>query len=268
MAKICPGARVRIELVRDAFWLIILALLILIGGLIFVKVRGDVPVGDTIRQGEVDEDSPVQEMNKESFEKIELSAPEQSGATSLEEAIASRRSQRSFSNEPLSVQQISQILWAAQGITGEGSRYRAAPSAGALYPLEVYLVVKSGGASGYEAGVYHYLPPEHSVERIEQKDLARDLAAAALGQSFIADAPISLVITAEYSRVTNKYGERGRRYVHMEAGHAAQNVYLQVETLGLGTVVVGAFDGERIIELLQIPPEHEPLYVMPAGYPE
>ncbi|MEA2020465.1 MAG: SagB/ThcOx family dehydrogenase [Patescibacteria group bacterium] len=250
---------------KVSLWLVFLIALAFLGGSVFVALRNRGIVKDDSADDIVDSVSLSSEMKQKNSEKIKLPDPRTSSEISVEEAIAKRRSRREFTSQPLSAGQISQILWAVQGITGESSGHRAAPSAGALYPLEVYMVAKSGGVSGYQAGVYHYLPLEHSVEKIGQKDLARDLAAAALGQSFIADAPISLVITAKYSRVTNKYGERGRQYVHMEAGHAAQNVYLQVETLGLGTVVVGAFDGERIVELLQIPAEHEPLYVMPIG---
>lgn len=209
----------------------------------------------------------LSKMDKENRQKISLPAAETSGELSLEEAIAGRRSRREFASRPLDLEQVSQILWAAQGITDEDEGFRAAPSAGALYPLELYAVVGENGVADLSAGVYHYLPAGQTMEKTLEEDVTNDLMQAALNQSFIAEAPVSLVITAEYSRVTNKYGERGRRYVHMEAGHAAQNVYLQVETLGLGTVTVGAFDSEAIISTLQIPAEYEPLYVMPLGYP-
>ncbi len=200
---------------------------------------------------------------------IPLPAPKTRGEMSLEEAIQKRRSKREFLDKPLTLEQVSQILWVAQGITDEQSGYRAAPSAGALYPLEVYLVVGEGGvdpplADG--AGVYHYLPENHSLEKLLEGDVRQDLMRASLGQSFIADAPVDLVIAAEYERTTGKYGERGIRYVHMEVGHAAQNVYLQVTALGLGTVTIGAFDDEEVARVLHLPSEHEPLCVMPVGH--
>ncbi len=206
-------------------------------------------------------------ITEEKTETIRLPAPDKTSPTSLEEAIANRRSRRDFKDQPLSQKQISQLLWSAQGITDKNQGFRTAPSAGALYPLEIYIVVKDKGAGELNSGVYHYLPESHALEMTASTDLSRNLAKACLNQSFIGDAPVSLVITAEYSRVTNKYGDRGQQYVQMEAGHAAQNVYLQSESLGLGTVTVGAFNNNEIVNLLQIPPEYEPLYVIPIGYP-
>lgn len=198
---------------------------------------------------------------------ILLPSPQKKGKVSLEEAIAKRRSKRDFLDKPLSLTQLSQILWSAQGITGPDGFKRAAPSAGALYPLEIYVVTRENGVESLEAGIYHYLPQKHSIEIHKSGDLRNDLAKAALGQHFIAEAPISLVITAEYERTTGKYGERGIRYVHIEVGHVGENVYLQVEALALGTVVVGAFDDEEVSQVLNLPPTHQPLYIMPIGYP-
>ena len=199
---------------------------------------------------------------------IPLPAPALDGATSLEAAIQGRRSERGFLPAPLTLAQLSQLLWAAQGITDlhpdPGQRFlRAAPSAGALYPLDLYLV--AGLVEGLDAGVYHYRPLEHEVRLLITGDLRRPLARACLGQMFIAPAPGLIVITAEYRRITGRYGERGLRYAHMEVGHVGQNLHLQAETLGLGTVVIGAFSDEEVAEVLQLPPRHEPLYVMPVG---
>jgi SagB-type dehydrogenase family enzyme len=196
-----------------------------------------------------------------------LPEPALKGAMSLEEAISRRRSRREFEDSPLSAREISQILWAAQGITDPGG-LRAAPSAGALYPLDVYVLAGKQGVEGLGEGVYHYLPERHSLERILEGDIREPVAELASGQMYIAEAPVILVITGEYERTTQKYGDRGVRYVRMEAGHVGQNVYLQAEALGLGTVTVGAFLDAELAETLDIPASHEPLYVMPIGHPE
>lgn len=197
-----------------------------------------------------------------------LPEPALAGALSVEAAIQGRRSERGFVPAPLTLGQLSQLLWAAQGITDPHPdpvhRFlRAAPSAGAQYPLDLYVV--AGLVEGLEAGVYHYRPPEHEVELRLTGDLRRPLARACLGQMFMAPAPVVMVITAEYGRITGRYGERGVRYAHMEVGHVGQNLHLQAEALGLGTVVIGAFRDDEVAEVLQLPPRHEPLYVMPLG---
>jgi len=198
---------------------------------------------------------------------ISLPDPRLKGEMSLEEAILNRRSRRDFGDSALALAEVSQILWAAQGITDE-TGLRAAPSAGALYPLELYLVVGERGVEGLEEGVYHYLPQSHSLQLTLAGDVRQTLARLSLEQMFIAEAPLSLLITGEYERTTKKYGDRGVRYVHMEAGHVAQNVYLQAEALGLGTVTVGAFQDEEIAQALALPPAFRPLYVMPIGRSE
>lgn len=200
---------------------------------------------------------------------IFLPAPALDGTVSVEAAIKGRRSERNFRPAPLEMKQLSQLLWAAQGITDlhpdPAQRFRrAAPSAGAQYPLDIYVV--AGLVEGLEAGVYHYRPREHAVSLRTAADLRRQLAGACLGQAFIAPAPVSIVITAEYGRITGRYGERGIRYAHMEAGHVGQNLHLQAEALGLGTVVIGAFRDDEVAEVLNLPRKHEPLSVMPVGY--
>lgn len=249
-------------------WLVILIVSAFLGSFVFFALRSRYSDEDNDANDIVASSLSNFEMNQEDFEKKKLPDPQTSSEVSVEETIVNRRSQRDFASKPLSIEQISQILWAAQGITDEAEGYRAAPSAGALYPLEIYAAVKEDGVENLKAGIYHYLPENHSLEVLSWEDLAGGLAEASLGQSFIADAPVSLVITADYSRTTQKYGERGRRYVYMEAGHAAENIYLQAEALDLGTVTVGAFHEEEIKDLLQIPAEYEPLYVMPVGYSE
>lgn len=194
---------------------------------------------------------------------IELPQPQSGGTVAVEEALRSRRSTRSFSPASLSLDELSQLLWAAQGI--KAGIFRTAPSAGALYPLEVYVAV--GNVEGLAAGVYHYDPATHGLREILQGDVRKSLSSAAYGQKWAGRGAIALVIAAVYERTTKKYGERGIRYVHMEAGHAAQNVYLQAHALGLGTVLVGAFMDNRVKKVLQLPDKHQPLSIMPVGKP-
>ena len=197
---------------------------------------------------------------------IQLPTPVTKGKVSLGETIKKRRSRRSFKDKALNLNQISQILWAAQGITEEKGYKRAAPSAGALYPLEIYLVVTN--VETLDAGVYHYNPINHSLDLILSGNYQVVLAKACLGQMFIADAPISIVVTAQYKRTTSKYGERGIRYVHIEVGHVGQNICLETVSLGLGTVTIGAFWDEEVSKVLHLPERHKPIYVLPVGYPE
>lgn len=197
---------------------------------------------------------------------ISLPPPMLKGALSLEEATKSRRSKRDFKDRPLTLEQVSQLLWAAQAITEDGGFKRAAPSAGATYPLDVYLVVGEKEVDGIQAGIYHYLVREHSLRFLIGGDIRQALAKACLSQMFIASAPITIALSAEYARTTRRYGERGIRYVHMEVGHVGQNIYLQAEALGLGTVAIGAFSDQEVSKVLHLPAKHEPLYVMPVGY--
>jgi SagB-type dehydrogenase family enzyme len=192
---------------------------------------------------------------------ITLPKPNYSSDVSVEEALKNRRSIRKYKNEPLTLAEVSQLLWAAQGITVSWGG-RTAPSAGALYPMEIYLV--AGEVEGMEAGVYRYNPKEHVITKQVEGDMRPKLSDAALGQEVIQDAPISLILAAVYERTTQKYGQRGIRYVHIEVGHIGQNVYLQAETLGLGTVMVGAFDDQKVKDILGLDNE-EPLGIMPVG---
>lgn len=198
---------------------------------------------------------------------ITLPKPKIKGTVSLEETIKKRRSRRSFLAKPLTLEQVSQLLWAAQGITDEKTGFRAAPSGGACYPLDLYLVVGKNSVEGLEAGVYHYLVSNHSLKIHLRGEKRRALALASFGQMFIAQAPISIVTTAEYSRITSRYGQRGVRYALIEVGHVGENIYLQAEALGLGTVAIGAFSDGMVSKCLNLPKKHEPLYIMPVGYP-
>lgn len=190
-----------------------------------------------------------------------LPPPRPASPVSVEEALASRRSVRHFADAPLTLADAAQLVWAAQGIThAEG--LRTAPSAGALYPLEIYLV--AGTVAAAPAGVYRYLPAHHRLERTVAGDLRRALAAAAFHQNWIAEAPAMIVIAAVVRRTRLKYGERGERYVHIEAGHAAQNVGLQAVALGLGTTLVGAFADAEVKRVLGLT-EEEPLLLVVVG---
>ncbi len=188
---------------------------------------------------------------------VSLPSPTGSGSISLEQVLASRRSRREFTSRALTEREISQLLWAAQGVTAAWGG-RTSPSAGALYPLELYVLT---------AEVYgHYLPQGHRREVLAERDLRREAAAAALGQTAVSEAPLTLVIAAVYARTEKKYGARGRRYVQLEAGHAAQNVLLQAVALGLAAVPSGAFDDRRLVDGLHLPGEHAPLYLIAVGH--
>ncbi len=179
--------------------------------------------------------------------------------------MASRRSVRSYTAAPLGLSEAAQLLWAAQGITDAATGSRSAPSAGALYPLEVYLVADRVG--GLAPGVYRYMPAAHALVRVLSSAPKEALFKAALSQQWVVDAPALLVLSGVFGRTTGKYGERGRRYVYLEAGHAAENVYLQATALGLGTVSVGAFDDQAVRRSLGMSASEEPIYLMPVGRP-
>lgn len=201
----------------------------------------------------------------EAPKEVKLPTPAYDGEVSVERTLAKRRSIRSYRNESLTLGEISQLLWSAQGIT-DPRGLRTAPSAGALYPLELYVI--AGNVKDLDKGVYKYDPREHKIVKVLDGDKREELARAALGQSWVKEGAIDLVVATVYERTTWKYGERGRRYVHMEAGHAAQNLYLQCVSLGLGMVVVGAFYDDMVRECLNLPENEDPLYIIPVGrYP-
>jgi len=198
---------------------------------------------------------------------IHLPSPRQKGVASLEEAITRRRSVRDFSPASLSQEQLSQILWSAQGITDTRSRYRAVPSAGATYPLEILVVCGQNSVDGIGEGVYHYNPGDHSLTLHHKGDIRFELARTALNQKYIYEAPLDIIICALYERTSQGYGSRGERYVHIEVGHAGQNIYLQATALGLATVAIGAFHDEQVREVLRLDKQYRPLYIMPVGKP-
>jgi len=195
---------------------------------------------------------------------IRLPAPQRDGKVSLERCLATRRSVRAFRDAPLGLAEVSQLLWAAQGITG-GDRLRTAPSAGALYPLEVYLV--AGRVEGLEAGIYKYRPERHALVRRRSGDHRRSLAGAALGQESLAEAPVTVLLAGVVARTAKRYGDRAERYMHMEAGHAGQNICLQAVALGLGSVPIGAFRDGQLKRAAALEDEEAPLYLFPVGRP-
>ncbi len=191
-------------------------------------------------------------------EEIMLPKAKERGSTSIEETLHRRRSVRDYKRGALSLEQVSQLLWAA---SGRNRHRRTAPSAGATYPLEIYLVV--GNVEGLEPGIYQYGSSRHSLGMIKEQDVRNRLSRAALGQEMIEAAPINIILAADYGRTTGPYGQRGNRYVHMEVGHVGQNVSLQAIGLSLGTVMIGAFEDKEVKEVLGI--REEPLYIIPVG---
>ena len=197
-------------------------------------------------------------------------------AVSVERAMTERRSIRSFTDGVVSLQDLSQLLWSAQGVTlpmeegPEGLTWqwtgglRTAPSAGALYPLELYAVV--GPSDDLAPGVYRYIPNRHAIEMTADGDLRQALWDAALQQTPIMEAPVTLVFAAVVERLAAKYGERSERYAYIEVGAAAENVSLQCESLGLGTVLLGAFMDDQAREALGLPEDQQVYCIMPVGH--
>ncbi|MGB8951676.1 MAG: SagB/ThcOx family dehydrogenase [Candidatus Aminicenantales bacterium] len=221
----------------------------------------------------------IPETNKQSAdaEIIQLPDPRYESETSVEKALSLRRSVRTFADEPLSISEISQILWAAQGFTEKRDKLpsrwnpkyewqgglRTAPSAGALYPMELYLV--AGNVQGLSNGVYKYIPKNHSLKKILDGDKRTEIAEAALKQDSINEGAALIVMAGVYERTSFKYGERAERYVYMEVGFIGENIYLQGMALGIGTVMIGAFKDEELKKVLDLPEEENPLAIMPLG---
>lgn len=200
---------------------------------------------------------------------LKLPSPRLEGPLSVEQALLRRRSRREYRNEKLSIAEVSQLLWAAQGVTAPQlwTGLRTAPSAGGLYPLEVYVVVREGGVEEIKAGIYHYDPHKHELSLVVEGDYSRALMSACVDQEWVGSAAFNIVFTAVVNRTRVKYGDRALQYVFQESGHAAQNVYLQAEALGLGCVVVGAFHEGEVRKILKASQDELPVYVMPVGKP-
>jgi SagB-type dehydrogenase family enzyme len=198
---------------------------------------------------------------------IDLPQPFVSGGLPLAETIAQRRSIRDFTAAPVLLFHLSQILWAAQGITLPSNQTRAVPSAGATYPLEIYAVIGDNGIEKTESGIYHYEVERHILSLQLSGDFRPELSSAAMGQDSIAVAPVSIVICAVYDRTMIRYNVRGERYVFIEVGHTGQNIYLQATALSLGTVAIGAFRDDEVRKVLRLESKFRPLYIMPVGKP-
>lgn len=231
---------------------------LVVTGLLFSNISCSSPTND-----KPETEATNSETHNDS-ESIALPEPEIKGDMSLEAAIYSRISRREFADEALGEKEFSQLLWASQGVGVDGvtGASRTAPSAGATHPFNIYVI--AGDIENMPAGVYRYNYESHDLTRIKENDYREEIASAALSQGFIAEAPAIIVLVADYSRTTGRYGERGEKYVHMEAGHIAQNIHLQAETLNMGTVVVGAFNDDKVKQIIQT--EHAPLIIMPVGH--
>ncbi|MFX1275872.1 MAG: SagB/ThcOx family dehydrogenase [Promethearchaeota archaeon] len=187
---------------------------------------------------------------------IKLIKPKHVGTISIEQCIYMRKSVRAFTDNRIEIEKISQILWAAQG---KSKHRRTVPSAGGTYPLEIFIILKN-------QGLYHYNFLKNLLILKIQGDLNEKLAQASLNQMFIRDAPLNLIICVDYSRTTNRYGKRGKRYVLIEVGHCAQNIHLQCIAMGLESVPIGAFKDEQVKLLLNLPHNLDPIYIIPIGY--
>lgn len=221
--------------------------------ILILCASGAIPTGCFVREARSSSPPPIV------LARTPLPRPVLEGPKSFEELLVLRRSVREFGTEPLTQAQLGQLLWAAQGITSPQG-YRTAPSAGALYPLELYLATSEG--------VFRYDPTGHELETVDNIDARQTLFEAALEQEPVRQAPAVIVVTAAYERTAAKYGqERSPRYVHLEAGHAAQNLLLEAVALGLGAVPIGAFHDEAIQSALGLPADHQPLYLIPVGHP-
>lgn len=188
---------------------------------------------------------------------MKLPPPKKKGTFTLEETLARRRSKRAFLPQRLTQEQLAQLLWAAQGVFPKGKR--TVPSAGGIYPLEIYVASREG--------VQHYVPQNHELVEIERGNVLPALAQAAAGQDFVQEAPVNIIIAGDDRAMEGRYGKRAERYVCIEVGHAAQNIQLQAVALGLGSAPVGAFDDAAVHDALKLPEDHWPLYIIPVGYP-
>lgn len=203
-----------------------------------------------------------------SMDKIKLTTGPLSDKLSLNETLKKRGSCRNFSDKPIFMNQLASILWSGQGVlTRNYDMRRTTPSAGSTFPLELMVAVRKDGVEDLAQGIYHYLPDKHTLKKISEKDISEDISAACFNQEYLKKAPVSLLVASEETRTTRMYAERGQRYVYMESGAAMQNISLEAVEMGLGTVIVGAFDDAAVKELFELE-EVKPLAIMPVGYPK
>jgi SagB-type dehydrogenase family enzyme len=201
-------------------------------------------------------------LSKEIGDMVKLPDVITDGDISLERAISLRRSVRTYRDAPLTLSELGQLLWSAQGVTNERG-FRTAPSAGATFPLEMFVMVNN--VVNLTKSIYHYDPFDHRLELIRKEDVADPLFRACLSQSMILESGVVLIFAAVYERTTSRYGDRGERYILNEIGHASQNVHLQAAALDLGTVVIGAYRDEEVEDILQLGDQYKVLYLMPVG---
>jgi len=199
---------------------------------------------------------------------INLPQVELNTSVTVEQAIQTRRSVRHYTSQPLTMQDISQLMWAAQGITDQKTKFRTAPSAGHTFPLEVYILVGKGSVSGLSEGVYHYNPFNNTLEKILVGDVRSELSQAANEQPWVKEAPVDIIITGNYQKMINKYKDEklSTRFVDMEAGHAGQNIYLEAEAKNLATVALGSFKDDQVHQVLNLPDNENVLYIYPVGH--
>jgi SagB-type dehydrogenase family enzyme len=207
--------------------------------------------------------------NRHVITTVSLPAPQLTGNLYVEAAIENRRSVRHYSNESVTLGNVSQILWSAQGITNSQYQLRAAPSAGQVYPLEVY-VIAGPNVSGLPEGVYQYEPSNNTLLKFMNGDLRDNLSTIADGQPWVKQAPLDILITGNNQKMIDKYPDKdlSTRFVDLEAGHAGENIYLQAESLGLVTVSLGSFDSNQLSQKFQLPSNETPLYIFPIGHPQ
>ncbi|MCX7957694.1 MAG: SagB/ThcOx family dehydrogenase [Deltaproteobacteria bacterium] len=208
-----------------------------------------------------------QEKEKREMEEKNIKLPQYktTGKISVEETLKKRRSVRKFTDASISIEEISQLLWAAYGFTASDGR-KTTPSAGATYPLEIYIAVRK--ADKLKPGLYRYLPESHSLKFIKEGDILSQVSETTYQPEMCKSAPVHIIITAVIERTTSVYGQRGIRYIHMEAGHSAQNISLQGVALNIGSVLVGAFEDEKLSRVLEAGKDEIPLYIIPVGKTE
>jgi SagB-type dehydrogenase family enzyme len=212
--------------------------------------------------------APQQTESRAVISTISLPSPIIKGNMSVEQLIQDRRSIRHYTGQSLTLQDVSQLMWAAQGITDKTHNLRAAPSGGQVYPLEVYIVVGKGGVTGLDEGVYHYVPSNHSLEMTSKSDVLSDLSQAANGQPWVKEAPVDIVITGNYNKMIAKYKDEilSTRFVNLEAGHVGENIYLEAGARGLVTVALGSFKDDQVHKILGIPDSENTIYIFPVGH--
>jgi len=212
---------------------------------------------------------PVEYSSRTVISTVNLPSPTLTGNMSVEQAIHDRQSVRTYSNESLTLKDVSQLLWAAYGVTRPSNNFKTVPSGGHTYPLEIYIIVGNGTVNGLDSGFYHYVPQNHSLEKVLNGDLREEFAKASHNQLWIKEAPINIVITGNDGKMINKYKDEklSIRFVDIEAGHSGQNIYLQAQAINLATVAIGSFYDDQVISLLHLPSNERIIYSFPVGHP-